>query len=223
MEPTRRFDYVLLDCDGTLLDTLTDLANAGNHVCALHGWVPYDLDAYKRKVGNGQRVLASRIVPPELAGDNALVDEVYREFCSYYDQHKEDATAPYAGIVDALGQLSQAGMTLGVLTNKDQPAADLLIEQYFGDLLPVVQGRVDTMPAKPEPPMTLALMERLGAQPERTLMVGDTAVDIACGKNVGIATCGALWGFRDRSELEQAGAEHLVETPAELVELVLGR
>lgn len=223
MEPTRRFDYVLLDCDGTLLDTLTDLAAAGNHVCALHGWAPYSLDEYKRKVGNGQRVLASRIVPPGLAGDNALVDEVYQEFCSYYDQHKKDATAPYAGIVNALEQLHQAGVTLGVLTNKDQPAAALLIEQYFGSLLPVVQGRVDTMPAKPEPPMTLALIERLGAQPERTLMAGDTAVDIACGKNVGIVTCGVLWGFRDRSELERAGAEYLAETPAELVEFVLGR
>ena len=86
----------------------------------------------------------------------------------------------------------------------------------------MVQGRVDAMPAKPEPPMTLALMEKLGAVPERTLMVGDTAVDIACGTNVGIATCGVLWGFRDRDELVAAGADKLVETPAELAGWVLG-
>lgn len=219
---TRRFDYVLLDCDGTLLDTLSDLAAAGNHVCALHGWEPYSLEEYKRKVGNGQRVLASRIVPPELAGDEALVDEVYREFCAYYALHKEDHTAPYPGMVAALERMQAAGAVLGVLTNKDQAAAEALVARYFGGLLPVVQGRVDAMPAKPEPPMTLALMEKLGAVPERTLMVGDTAVDIACGTNVGIATCGVLWGFRDRDELVAAGADKLVETPAELAGWVLG-
>ena len=220
---TQRFDYLLLDCDGTLLDTLTDLAAAGNHVCALHGWAPYSLEEYKRKVGNGQRVLASRIVPQELADDAALVDEVYQEFCAYYAVHKEDHTAPYPGMVAALEELRDAGVVLGVLTNKDQAAADVLVARYFGDLLPVVQGRVDTMPAKPEPPMTLTLMEKLGAQPERTLMVGDTSVDIACGTNVGIATCGVLWGFRDRAELVAAGADVLVETPAELAGWVLGR
>ena len=111
----RRFDYVLLDCDGTLLDTLSDLAAAGNHVCALHGWEPYSLEEYKRKVGNGQRVLASRIVPPELAGDEALVDEVYREFCAYYALHKEDHTAPYPGMVAALERMQAAGAVLGGL------------------------------------------------------------------------------------------------------------
>lgn len=218
----RRFDYVLLDCDGTLLDTLSDLAAAGNHVCAEHGWPTFSLDDYKHKLGNGQRVLASRIVPPELAGNEALVDEVYQEFCAYYALHKEDRTAPYPGMVAALERMAEAGVVLGALTNKDQGPAEMLIAQYFGGLLPQVQGRVDGVPSKPEPPMTLALMERLGAAPERTLMVGDTPVDIACGKNVGIATCGVLWGFRDRAELKAAGADVIVETPAELAGWVLG-
>ena len=217
----RRFQSVLFDCDGTLLNTIDDLAAAGNHVCSLHGWAPYSIDEYKRKVGNGQRVLASRIVPEDVAANDDLVNEVYEEFCAFYAQHKEDHTGPYPGIVEAVSRLAEHGIKMGVLTNKDQEAAQVLVDRHFAGLLPVVQGRVDGIPAKPDPAMTNALMERLGADPLTTLMVGDTSVDVASGVNAGIDACGVLWGFRDRAELEDAGARWVVATPAELVALVL--
>lgn len=217
----RRFQTVLFDCDGTLLNTIDDLAAAGNHVCALHGWPPYSIDEYKRKVGNGQRVLASRIVPAELSGDETLVNQVYEEFCAYYAQHKEDHTGPYPGVIEAVSRLAEHGIKMGVLTNKDQDAAQALVDRHFAGLLGVVQGRVDGVPAKPDPGMTHALMERLHADSLTTLMVGDTSVDVTSGVNAGIDACGVLWGFRDRAELEEAGARWVVAAPAELVALVL--
>ena len=222
VEDRRRFSCVLWDCDGTLLDTIADLATAGNHVCTAHGWPTFSEDEYKLKVGNGQRALVARLMPADLAGDEGLAEEAYREFCAYYAEHKEDRTAPYPGIVDTLRALAEAGVRMGVLTNKNQAESEELVARHFGGLLPEVQGRTDDLPAKPEPPMTCALMGRLGADPHTCLMVGDTKVDIACGTNVGIATCGVLWGFRDRAELEEAGATWVVAQPAEVAALVLG-
>ena len=219
----KRFSCVLWDCDGTLLDTIADLAAAANHVCEAHGWPTFTEEEYKLKVGNGQRVLVTRFMPAELAADEKLVEDTYREFCAYYGEHKEDCTAPYPGIAEALEELAAAGVRMGVLTNKNQAESETLVQRYFGGLLTVVQGRTDDMPAKPEPPMTRALMRRLKAGPASTLMVGDTKVDIACGTNVGIATCGVLWGFRGQAELEAAGADWIVERPQQVVDLVLGR
>lgn len=223
VEDRRRFSCVLWDCDGTLLNTIADLAAASNHVCESHGWPTFSEDEYRLKVGNGQRVLVTRFMPADLVGDERLVEATYREFCSYYAAHKEDRTAPYPGVVEALRTLAAAGVRMGVLTNKNQAESEELVARYFGDLLPVVQGRTDGMPAKPEPPMTRSLVGSLGADPRTTLMVGDTKVDIACGTNVGIATCGVLWGFRDRTELEAAGATWIVAQPSEVAALVLGR
>ena len=220
--PHPRFASVLFDCDGTLLDTIGDLAYAGNLVCQAHGWPQHDEEAFKRMVGDGQRVLVSRFVPVEIEDDEQALDAVYQEFVIAYGAHKKDTTGPYAGIVDCVCALRQAGVRVGVLTNKNHDQAVPLVGEFFGEMFDAVQGRVDGIEPKPEPPMTRMLMRALGAEPGSTLMVGDTAVDIACGKNVGIATCGVLWGFRGRDELEKAGADHIVSTPAQLSAYVLG-
>ena len=218
----RRCTAVLFDCDGTLLDTIGDLCAAGNAVCAAHGWPLHDVEEYKIMVGNGQRTLVERFMPPELAGDPAAVEEAYRAFCDHYALHKEDTTSPYPGIAEAVRALSDAGLSLGVLTNKNQQEADELVTRHFGGLFEAVQGRVDGVPAKPDPTMAHALMARLDADPRTTVLVGDTKVDIETGVNAGIATCGVLWGFRSRAELERSGASFLAPTPAELVQLLSG-
>lgn len=217
-----RYRSVLFDLDGTLLDTIEDLAQAGNSVCAHFGWPPYSLDEYKRKVGNGQRKLAERIVPPQLAGDRALADKAYELFCAHYEAHALDHTRPYPGLTDLVDHLRERGVSMGVLTNKNDDAAQRVVAHFFGRRLPVVQGRRDGVPAKPDPTMTRALMQRLGADPASTLMVGDTPVDIACGVNAGIDACGVLWGFRGREELTRAGAAFLVATAQELEMTILG-
>ena len=196
------FSHVIFDLDGTILNTLEDLAAAGNHTCEMHGWPTFAVDEYRYKVGNGMLKLVERFMPAE---------------------HKEDHTAPYAGTIETLDRLRAAGVQLAVLTNKDHVSAAPLIEKYFGsERFALVQGRVDAFPPKPEAPVTLHVMEELGADPSTTLYVGDSNVDILTGHNAGLKSAGVSWGFRGRAELESAGADYVVDTQNELAALILG-
>lgn len=222
-EPTL-FTHVIFDLDGTILNTLEDLANAGNHTCELHGWPTFSVDDYRYKVGNGMLKLVERFMPAEYAGDQAIFEQTLAEFRAYYGEHKEDHTAPYPGIPEMLDALRAAGLTLAVLTNKDHFSAAPLIERYFGsERFAYVQGRVPEFPPKPAAPVTLHVLEQLGADPAHTLYVGDSDVDVLCGHNAGLKAAGVSWGFRGRSELESAGAGFIADTPEELVAIATGK
>ncbi|MBM6756173.1 HAD family hydrolase [Collinsella tanakaei] len=209
--------HIVFDLDGTLLNTLDDLADAGNHVCSLMGWPTFSHDAYRFKVGNGIHKLIERIVPAEFAGDAPIMQRALDEFRSYYAAHKEDHTAPYPGIAEMLDEMRARGLTLAVLTNKDHAAAAPLVERYLGSgRFALVQGHVDPYPPKPDAGITRHLLEQLGADAATTLYVGDSSVDVACGHNVGMRVAGVAWGFRGRNELACAGADFIVDTPAEL-------
>lgn len=218
------FSHVIFDLDGTLLNTLDDLAAAGNHMCALHGWPTYPVDRYRYKVGNGQPKLIERLMPAEFVGDGAMFSAALAEFRAYYDEHKQDHTAPYPGVVEMLDTLQGAGVTLAVLTNKDHAAARPLVESYFGaERFALVQGRIDAFPPKPAAPITLHVLSQLEADPATTLYVGDSNVDVQCGHNAGLRVTGVSWGFRGRAELESEGADFIADTPAQLVDIVLKR
>ena len=214
------FASVVFDLDGTLLNTIDDLADSANWVCTQLGWPTHTVNEYRYFVGNGIPKLVERFTPeacrtPEtLAKALALFDERYAA-------HKADKTAPYAGIREMLQSLQQAGVRYGVVTNKDHAAAVAVLAHYFGDLVPCVQGRIDALPPKPAPDTTRLLMQTLHAEPAATLFVGDSNVDIATAKAAGLASCGVLWGFRTLEELQQAGADHIAETPLDLQKLIL--
>ncbi len=217
------FTHVIFDLDGTLLNTLEDLAAASNHICEQHGWPTFTQEEYRYKVGNGVAKLVERYMPAEFAGNAPLFEQVLAEQVAYYDAHKEDHTAPYAGVPQMLDALQAAGITLAVLTNKDHLSAPPLVDHYFGaDRFALVQGRVDAFPPKPAAPMTLHVLGELGADPATTLYVGDSNVDVQCGHNAGLKVCGVSWGFRGRAELEAEGAEYVIDTPDELVQIALG-
>ena len=217
-----RFDHVVFDLDGTLLNTLRDLADAANFVCRANGWPEHTVDEYRYFVGNGIPKLCWRFAP-ETARDEAAQKEVLAQFSARYDAHKEDTTAPYPGIEAMLDKLEAAGVRYGVLTNKEDSLAKAVMEHYFPGRFRFVQGAVSGVPTKPDPTALRRLLARMGADPARTLFVGDSNVDIRTGKNGSLDTCGVLWGFRSRAELEQEGAHHLVERPGQLLSLVLGR
>ena len=214
------YQNVIFDLDGTLLNTLEDLADAGNWVCREKGWPTHEVEAFKYFVGNGLTKMIERISPEEFRAPEQVA-QTLAEFTPYYNAHKADKTAPYAGMAEALKKLRAAGVQMAVLTNKADELAGAVMEHYYPGLFPVVQGALPGFPTKPDPTLLHQLMERMGADSGSTLFVGDSNVDIRTAKNGGLAGCGVLWGFRTREELLAEGADYLAETPAQLAELIL--
>ena len=216
------FSHVIFDLDGTILDTLEDLADATNWVCAQHGWPVHELEAYKSFVGNGAGKLLERVTPPEVELTQELRRTLMSEFSHRYTAHSSDKTHAYPGMPQALAGLKAAGVRMAVLTNKPHEAAGPVMERYYPGVFDAVQGAVAGAPLKPDPTTLLALMEKLGAAKDKTLFVGDSNVDIRTGKNGGLTACGVLWGFRTRVELEAEGADFIAQRPEELKRLILG-
>lgn len=213
------YKHVIFDLDGTLLNTIDDLADTGNHVCTLHGWPTHTVDAFKLMVGNGIPKLVERFAPQGTSQE--VLDQAFQEFMDWYGVHKEDKTAPYAGMPEVAKALREAGVSIAVLSNKADVMAGPVVEHYYPGIFPVVQGALPGLPTKPDPTLLHKLMDRLGATQEDTLFVGDSNVDIRTAKNGGLTGCGVLWGFRSREELEAAGADVIVSTPQELLDLIL--
>ena len=212
------YRYVIFDLDGTLLNTLEDLAAAGEYVCAQNGWPAHTLDEYRYFVGNGIPKLCERFSPADQRSPERLA-QTLEQFTRYYDAHKEDATAPYPGI-EAL-RLKEAEVSIAVLSNKAHPLAKGVLEHYFPDRFAFVQGAKPGVPVKPDPAGLRQLMAAMGADPASTLFVGDSNVDIRTAKNGGLAGCGVLWGFRTEEELRGEGADHIAADPAALGRIIL--
>lgn len=217
-----KYRTILFDLDGTLLNTIDDLADAGNRLCAARGWPTHTAAQYKYFVGNGIPKLIERITPETLRTP-ALLDDAYRQFDADYQQHMLDKTAPYPGMPALLKSLHSARLQLAVFSNKDDALANGVVAHYFDmSVFSVVRGALPGVPHKPAPQGTLALMKTLGADPAETLYVGDSNVDVATAKNAGLPCCGVLWGFRTREELTAAGADYLAADADALRRVIMG-
>lgn len=215
------YQNVIFDLDGTLLNTLEDLADAVNWVCIQHNWPVHTVEEYKYFVGNGAPKLLERVVPPSVKITDELRRVTLTEFTERYNAHRSDRTTAYPGMVETMFRLREAGVTLAVLSNKPHEAAGPVVERYYPGVFAAIQGALPDVPVKPDPTLLYKLMGELRAVPKDTLFVGDSNVDICTAKNGGLTGCGVLWGFRTRQELESEGADYIVETPEELRGLIL--
>ena len=214
------FKVALFDLDGTVLNTLDDLADAVNAVLAAHNMPSRTRDEVRQFVGNGIAKLIERAVPT--GTEDGTTNKVMADFKTYYSAHSADKTAPYAGVLEMLAALRAAGVRTAVVSNKADFAVQPLVKQYFGDLFDMALGE-DTQkrPAKPAPDMVYHVLETLGAKGEDAVYIGDSDVDVMTAKNAGLACIAVTWGFRDRDCLENAGATAFSDTPAELLDLIL--
>ena len=215
------YKTVVFDLDGTLLNTIDDLADAGNRVCAARGWPQHTVEEYKYFVGNGIPKLVERFSPPQARTPDQLADTL-AAFQADYGAHLRDKTAPCPGIPALLARLKAAGVQLAVFSNKADPLARQVVADYFdAALFDAVRGALPGVPTKPAPQGTLALMQAIGADPAATLYVGDSNADVDTAHNAGLPCCGVLWGFRTRQELTDAGAEHLAANAEELWNVIV--
>ena len=199
---------ILWDLDGTLLDTLQDLADATNYALAQFGYPARSLEEVRRFVGNGVGQLIAQAVPT--GADPAPVLETFR---AYYNTHCQVKTKPYDGILDALAELGKT-YPMAVVSNKPDSAVKPLCAQYFPGLY--ARGESADCPRKPAPDMVFKAMEAIGA--DRCIYVGDSEVDVLTAQNAGVPCLSVLWGFRDRAELEAAGGTYFCETTKDLIE-----
>ena len=215
------FQTVIFDLDGTILDTLEDLANAGNKVCQQNGWPEHSMEEFRGFIGHGIHSLVKQVAP-DSANRPLLVGTAVHQFCNYYETHKQDRSMPYAGIVELLEQLKEAGITLGVYSNKTHSFCDDLVTYFFPNTFMAVQGKLPDVPIKPDSMGTNQVIEALGADPTTTLFVGDGTVDVETARNAGLSSCVVTWGFRSREELIAAKPDYVVESPSDILKIVLG-
>lgn len=211
---------VIFDLDGTLLNTIGDLSDAGNWVCRENGWPCHTEAEFKRMVGNGIPKLVERFSPAEARTPERLA-KTLEQFTARYNAHKMDRTAPYPGVRELLARLRGAGVRLAVLSNKADDLCPPLLDHYFGNTFDAVQGKLPGVPPKPDPAGVHLLMKKLVADAQTTVFVGDSDVDIRTGRNAGLTAIGVLWGFREREELTDAGARALAATAEQLGNLLL--
>jgi phosphoglycolate phosphatase len=213
---------VLFDLDGTLLDTLADIAHCANRVRAELGLPPHPRDAYRYFVGNGLSRLLSRALPARALRGAGLRRHA-RRFEALYEEHALDQTRPYPGIARMLDGVVRRGLPMAVVSNKPQHFTRICV----AELLPrwrfaAVRGARPGVPLKPDPAGPLAAARALRVAPAEVVYVGDTDVDMRTAAAAGMLPVGALWGFRDAAELKRTGARVLIRRPGELLGLLDG-
>lgn len=212
------YQAVIFDLDGTLLDTLGDLAAAGNYALEQGGFPTHPKRDFRYFVGDGRRNMVLRMLPPEAAQDEATVKRTEAFFDEFYHAHMLDTTAPFPGVVPLLAALRQAGLKLGVVSNKPDEFVQGIVAQYFLGMFDVVCGQQGGV-LKPDPAGVNRILKQLGLRPQQALYVGDSGVDMQTAKNAGCPSCGVTWGFREKTELVENGAGHLADTAPQVLAL----
>lgn len=212
---------VIFDLDGTLLNTIADLAHSTNYALNKLGYPTHEIEKYNFMVGNGIDKLFERALPEgEKSKENVL--RVRKEFVPYYDIHNADDSRPYPGIPELLSYLQDAGIQITVASNKYQAATQKLIDHYFPEIhFTAVFGQREGIKVKPDPTVVFDILEVAKVTKEEVLYVGDSGVDMQTAANARVTACGVTWGFRPRAELEEFSPQYIVDTAEEVKRLIL--
>ena len=212
----RRFDTVLFDLDGTLLDTLEDICGAANHTLRELGYPERTLAEMRRFVGNGAEMQMRRALGAD--ADEETVAKALALYKPYYAAHCQIKTKPYAGVLELMAALKAEGFRLAVVSNKPDATTKTLAARFFPGL--PAFGQRDDVPPKPSPDLVFRALDTLGVAAADAVYVGDSEVDVATARNAGLPLAAVSWGFRGRQALAEAGAAVIVDTAAELLEVL---
>ena len=213
-----KYDTIIFDLDGTLLNTLDDLRDSLNDILAQKGYSARSLEEVRRFVGNGVRNLIRLSVPGHCSEEE--VTQCLEEFKEHYKHNMQNKTRPYNGIMELLLDLNRFNYKLAIVSNKYDAAVKSLAKTYFGNLIPVAIGESQDIKRKPSPDSVYEAVKELGSELSNTIFVGDSETDAQTAMNAGIPCIGVTWGFRSREVLRSAGVDYLIDTPRELLTLI---
>jgi len=214
-----RASAAIFDLDGTLLDTLGDLADAVNAAMLKHGFAEHSEEAVRRFIGNGASTLIRRAVPESVRDDDGVHAACLATFHEIYGDNYANRTRPYDGIKELIGALRNQGVPLGILSNKPHDFTKLCSEAYFKGEIDVVLGQRDSVPKKPDPAGAIEIAQLLGVAPAQCAYIGDSEVDIQTAQAAGMMAIGVSWGFRPLEELEAENPDKIINTPTEILGL----
>lgn len=213
-----KYTTIVFDCDGTLLDTLTDLCNAVNYVLRAHDLPERSVSEVKAALGNGVAHLMRQSLPASISDDEFT--NYLDEFKAYYGEHLQDYTAPYPGMLDVLDTLRAKGYKLAIVSNKIQEGITPLNKEYFGDRLPVAIGERPGLQRKPAPDMVLQALKELDSTQSESIYIGDSEVDVATANNSGLLCIGVTWGFRDEQLHKDLGVKYIARKAEDIVTII---
>lgn len=214
----KKYDAVIFDLDGTLLNTLKDLATAVNVILSKYNEKERTIEQIRLAVGNGNRNLMIRSL--EQGESHPQFENIFKEYVEYYKAHDTVYSVPYAGIIDILSYCRENNIKTAIISNKLQAATSHLATHYFQDLVDISLGDDMVRPKKPEPDSAFIVFEKLNTNADRCLYVGDSLVDYEFSKNVGMDCALVSYGFVRKEVLKEAPAEYLLDTPQELFKLI---
>lgn len=211
----KEFETYVFDLDGTLLETLKDLAASTNYALQTHNMPEHSIEDVRMFVGNGVKKLMERAIPNGI--ENPQFEDVYATFRQHYLEHNLDTTKPYEGIPELLAELKARGKKLAIVSNKFYAATQELARHFFPDTIEVAIGERENIKKKPAPDTVIEALRQLGASKETAVYIGDSDVDIMTAKNCDMPCVSVLWGFRDKEFLMEHGATFFVEKPCQLL------
>ncbi len=212
---------VIFDLDGTLVDSIKDIAISTNYALSKYGFPTHEFEKYNYFVGNGVPKLIERAIPKEKLNEQSF-NNVHKTFSEHYGQNYLANTVPYEGVIESLNNLKKAGVRLAVLSNKKDEYTQKIVAELFGNIFDFVLGKSEEYPLKPNPESTFAAIKGFGVGREECAFLGDSGVDMETAVNSGCIPIGVTWGFRTEQELIESGAEYLIHNANNIANFLLG-